>query len=186
MRGVDDRREPAAEWPDGSLWRRSRGIDARDEEAARYLDLAAFADGELDPDERERIAERLALDPEAATDVAAARDLAAGAPGLAAPAAVVARACALVRPGERPGDDAAAGVVVPLRARPRSPSGVRGAVGWAGLAAAAAMVAWIGFTLGMDTSLTVGQRSPGDGGFLQELLNPTSGLLPDLNAGQPT
>lgn len=181
MRGVDNRREPPAEWPDGSLWQRSRSIDARDDEAARFLDLAAFADGELDPDERERIAERLARDADAAADVAAARALATSDVMRPAPAEIVARACALVRPGQ-----AAAGIVVPLRAGWRAPPSMRGAAGWAGLAAAAAMVAWIGFTLGMDTSLAVGQRSVGDDGFLQELLNPTSGVMPDLNAGQPT
>src|SRR5438128_1727016 len=74
MRGDDTRR-------DAALWRRSRTADmtAEEVEAERYLDLAGFADGRLDPDDSEQVAERLAGDPVAAGDVAAPRAPAAGA-----------------------------------------------------------------------------------------------------------
>lgn len=40
---------------DRSLWQRCRGMDAVEDEAARFLDLAAYADGLLDIEERERL-----------------------------------------------------------------------------------------------------------------------------------
>src|SRR5438105_478543 len=84
--------------PDGALWRQSRMTDAAEDEAGRFLDLAGFADGQLDPDDRERVAEWLAGDPIAAGDVAAARTLhAAGEPTEALPRDIVERACSLVR-----------------------------------------------------------------------------------------
>ncbi len=89
--------EPPAASPDGALWRRSLTIDMAEDEDEHFLDLAGYADDRLDPDERDRIAERLAKDPMAAADVAAARAFAgSGLPDEAAPADVVARACALV------------------------------------------------------------------------------------------
>ncbi len=54
---------------DRRLWQRCRMMDADEDEAARFLDLAAFADGLLDIEERERVAALLAADPEAAADV---------------------------------------------------------------------------------------------------------------------
>src|ERR1700732_4296178 len=89
--------------PDGALWRRSLAIDVAEDEAEHFLDLAGYAEDRLDPDERDRIAERLARDSMAAADVAAARAFArSGLPGEAAPADVVARACALVADGMAP------------------------------------------------------------------------------------
>ena len=73
MRGDDTSRVPADGSSDAALWRRSRAIDMVEDEAERYLDLAGYADGRLDPDDRERVAEWLATDPVAAGDVAAAR-----------------------------------------------------------------------------------------------------------------
>src|SRR5438874_4669399 len=58
---------------DRRLWQRCRTIDAEDDEAARFLDLAAYADGLLDIEERERVAALLAADPQAAADVRAAQ-----------------------------------------------------------------------------------------------------------------
>ena len=64
---------------DRILWQRSRTIEAVEDEGARYLDMAAFAEGRLDPDERERVAEWLRSRPDAAGDIAAARALASAA-----------------------------------------------------------------------------------------------------------
>ena len=58
---------------DRRLWQRCRTIDADEDEAARFLDLAAYADGLLDIEERERVAALLAVDPQAAADVRAAQ-----------------------------------------------------------------------------------------------------------------
>ena len=60
MRGNDTRRNPAAGLSDAALWRRSRTVDMSEDaaETERYLDLAGFADGRLDPDDRERVAAR--------------------------------------------------------------------------------------------------------------------------------
>src|SRR5438105_10644428 len=92
--------EPRAASPDGALWRRSLTIDMAEDEDEHFLDLAGYAEDRLDPDERDRIAERLARDPVAAADIAAARALARpGLPDEAAPAHGLARACALVADG---------------------------------------------------------------------------------------
>src|SRR5260370_72592 len=98
MRGNGTRRDPAAGLPDAALWRRSRTVDMPDDEAEaeRYLDLAGFADGRLDPDDRERVAEFLAGNPVAAGDVAAAH--APAGRQVAVPESAIARACALVEP----------------------------------------------------------------------------------------
>src|SRR6266403_2102849 len=97
--------EPLAEAADRALWQRSATAETVEDEGERFLDLAGFADGRLDPDESERVAERLARDADIAADVAAARALATrGAAPEAAPAPIVARACALVsEPGPERG-----------------------------------------------------------------------------------
>jgi len=64
-------REPPAEASDRTLWRSAAAAETIEHEGERFLDLAGFADGRLDPDERDRVAERLARDPDAAADVAA-------------------------------------------------------------------------------------------------------------------
>src|SRR5438309_11991439 len=61
---------------DRRLWQRCRTMDAAEDEAARLLDLAAYADGRLDIEECERVAALLAADPQAAADVRAAQTLA--------------------------------------------------------------------------------------------------------------
>ena len=74
MSRTDEEREELSDWSsDRALWRRSCLTDAPEDEASRFLDLAAFADGLLEPDERDRIAALLAGDPVATDDVAAAR-----------------------------------------------------------------------------------------------------------------
>jgi anti-sigma factor RsiW len=185
MRGDDTRRDPAAGLSDAALWRRSRMVDmAEDEaEAERYLDLAGVADGRLDPDDRERVAERLAADPIAAGDVAAARALAARAERLdAVPGAVIARACALAGGGE---PQPATVIAFPLshQNRPR----LQGLARWGSLVAAMAVASWLGFTLGMDTSLSFAQvRQPSEDSFLREFLDPSTGFMRDLTEGPQT
>jgi anti-sigma factor RsiW len=180
MRGNDTRRDPAAGLPDAALWRHSRLAEMVEDEAERYLDLAGYADGRLDPDDRERIAERLAGDPVAAGDVAAARAHAEWSDPMAEPA--IARACALVGNGAPQ-----RGMVIrfPLigRNRPR----LRGMAGWGSLVAAMAVASWLGFTLGMDTSLSFTQaRQASEDGFLREFLDPSSGFMRDLTEGPQT
>jgi anti-sigma factor RsiW len=176
----DTRREQRAGLSDRELWQRSRMTDATEDEAERALDLAGFADGCLDPDDRERIAEWLAGDPSAAGDVAAARALAARVEQLeAAPEPVIARASALVG-----GGTPQRGTVVAFTVGRRDRSRLRGMAGWGSLVAAMAVASWLGFTLGMDTSLSFGQA--GEDGFLREMLDPGAGFMRELTEGNQT
>jgi hypothetical protein len=170
MRGDDTRRAPSDGLSDAALWRRSRVTDIVEDEAERYLDLAGFADGRLDPDDRERVGAWLASDPVAADDLAAAHVLP---PPAALSEVAIARACALV-----PGNDPRRDTVIPFppsrRYRPRLHSMVR----WGSLAAAMAVASWLGFTLGMDTSFSFAQaRQTGEDTYLGELLDPSSDFL---------
>src|SRR6516225_1087276 len=101
MSPTDEEREELADWSsDRALWRRSCLTDAPEDEASRFLDLAAFADGLLEPDEHDRVAALLAGDVVAKNDVSAARRIDSGA--VEPPARlerIVARACAAF-PGE--------------------------------------------------------------------------------------
>lgn len=163
--------------PDQALWRQSMAIECVDDEAERILDLAAFADDRLDADDGERVAEWLARDPAAASDVAAARAVTAGVAEHIAPAseAVVARASMLV-----PGAAAAAPAeVIAFPARRERPQ-LRGMAQWGSLAAAVAVAAWLGFTLGIDTSRAlVPNDRPVSTGFLSDLLDAQTGLVGD-------
>jgi anti-sigma factor RsiW len=183
MRGNDIRRDSAAGVPDRALWRRCRMVDAAEDEAERYLDLAGFADGHLDPDDRERIAEWLAGDPIAAGDVAAACALATMAERPeAVPEPIVARACALVG-----GNDPQPSKVIPFAPRHQNSPRLHGMARWGSLIAAMAVASWLGFTLGMDTSLSFAQtRQGGEDGFLGELLDPSTGFMGDLTEGAQT
>jgi anti-sigma factor RsiW len=179
MRGNDTRPDPAAGLRDAALWRRSRTVDMTEgaAEAERYLDLAGFADGRLDPDDRERVAEFLAGDSVAAGDVAAALALA-GRQG-AAPESAIARACALVEPR--------CATVVPFPHNRRDRPRLQGMARWGSLVAAMAVASWLGFTLGMDTSLSLVQiRQPGEDGFLHEFVDPSAGFMRDLPEGTQT
>src|SRR5215831_3818580 len=118
MSRADEERKELRDWSsDRDLWRRSCRTDAPEDEAARFLDLAAFADGRLETDEHDRVAAALATDPAAAADVAAARALAGA---IAQPPEgldrVIARACAIL-----PDKSAAKGEVLAFRSpqRPR-------------------------------------------------------------------
>jgi len=169
--------------PDNALWQKSRLLDIPEDESERFLDLAGFADAQLDPDDRERVAEWLAGDPIAAGDVAAARALAAAAEQVeAAPQSIVARASSLVGAGIPQPDQ-----IIPFAPRRRYEPGLRDMASWGSLAAAMALAAWLGFTLGVDTSRSVAQIGrAGEDGFLQELLDPSVGLLRDLTEGTQT
>lgn len=184
MRGDDTSWKAPTLSPDRGLWRRSRMVDLTPDENERFLDLAGFADGRLDPDDRDRVAEWLAKDPIAAEDVATAR---AGAAPEAMPEALVARAVALVAGGDLwPDNVVAFGPRHHERPGRYGPSLV-GAARWGSLVAAMAVAGWLGFTLGMDASLSFAQsRQGGDNGFLSELLDPSTGLMGDLTEGTRT
>lgn len=164
---------------DRALWQRSRDVDAAEDEAERFLDLAGFADRRLDAEDSARVAEMLARDPDATTDITAARAQAGGpVPGV--PGAVFARAAALIGPAEP-----ASGAVIPLPARraPRLQSFAR----WGSLAAAIVLAAWLGFDLGSGASISLTRNGvQSDDGFLRELLDPSSGFLRDLTEGART
>src|SRR6476660_6296336 len=92
-----EREEGMNRSPGRALWQRSCRTDAPEDEAARFLDLAAFVDGRLELDERDRVAAMVAADPAAAADVAAARALA----GSSAESSdgldrIIARTCAIL------------------------------------------------------------------------------------------
>lgn len=176
---------------DRILWQRSCTIEVTEDECARFLDLAAFAEGRLDPDERERVAAWLRNHEEAGDDIDAARALANGgpreAPGWEAPGrealseAAMARACALVgdgAPGRR-------GSVVAFRPH----AGRRPVLGiiaqWSSLAAALVVAGWLGFTLGMDTSgmLTHSGGPVPDDGIAQDLFGSSPAFFRDMTGG---
>jgi anti-sigma factor RsiW len=162
---------------DRALWRRSRLTDAPADEAARFLDLAGFADGLLDPDERDRVAALVAADPESVADVAAAQGFAGGLGetpvGLER---IVARACAIL-PNRHP----ASAQIVAFPARPQGHRVLHGMVQWGSLAAALVVASWLGFSMGSDTSIALSQ--PGlssDTGLMPELFDPGTGFLRDF------
>jgi anti-sigma factor RsiW len=175
--------EPRAASPDGALWRRSLAIDAIEDEEEYFLDLAGFADDRLDPDERERIAERLARDPMAAADVAAAQAFARSElPVEAVPADIATRACALVADGMP-----LRGRVIPFPQFLRPQPTLHGVARWTGLAAAVVLASWLGFALGGDASAffgPVGQAN--EDSLLRDLLDPSTALLRDLTGGAQT
>ena len=171
-----ERREMGADWsPDRALWRRSCRTEAPEDDVARFLDLAAFADGLLEPDEHDRVAAFLARDPATADDVAAARKIDGGA--VEPPARlerIVTRACAAF-PGETN-----ARVVTFVRPPGRHRI-LHGVAQWGSLAAAIAMAGWLGFAMGSDASRTLSDPvSSGDASVLPELFDPGSGFLRDL------
>jgi anti-sigma factor RsiW len=170
-----EEREKLPDWSsDRALWRRSCLTDATEDEVSRFLDLAAFADGLLEPDESDRIAALLAADPVARDDVAAARHgtVPEGPPGTLE--RIVARACAIL-PSEP------ASRVVAFTLRPRRRRILQGVAQWGSLAAAMVLASWLGFAMGTDTSraLTAPVTS-NDASFLPELFDPGSGFVHDL------
>jgi anti-sigma factor RsiW len=176
-RGPEKGPDPA----DRRLWQRCRMIDAAEDETARFLDLAAYADGRLDSEEQERIAALLAADPQAAADIRAARALA----GTEQPSAGLERVIARAIAGS-PDAYSDAGKVVSLAAR-RGRRLVQACAQWGSLAAAIALAGWLGFAMGSDTSLALSHhQQTGDTGLLPELFDPVTGLLRDLGEGLRT
>ena len=58
---------------------------------------------------------------------------------------------------------------------------------WGSLAAAVALVGWLGFAMGSDTSLALSEdRQPSDTGLLPELFDPGPNFLRDLGEGMRT
>jgi hypothetical protein len=167
--------------PDRALWRRSRDIEAAEDEAERFLDLAGFADGRLDAEDSERVAELLARDRTADGDVAAARIVAAE-PMPATPDRVFERAAALVGSGDLP-----RGRVLAFPARRWTTPNLQRFAQWGSLAAAVVLAGWLGFALGADTSISLTRTGPqSEDGFLRELLDPSAGFLRDLTEGART
>jgi hypothetical protein len=169
----EERAKLADSSSDGDLWRRSCLTLAPEDDPNRLLDLAAFADGLLEPDDHDRIAWLLARDPTAMEDVAAARM-----PQDAVPPGsldrIVARACAILRtePQSR---------VVAFAAPPGRRRILHSMTQWGSLAAAIAFASWLGFAMGSDASRTLSGRVPSnDTGFLPELFEPGGGFLRDL------
>src|SRR5689334_17721089 len=115
--------------------------------------MAAFAEGRLDPDERERVAEWLRGRPDAVGDIEAARALANGAaPGHYLPGhlseTAVARACALIDGGAA----SRRGTVIAFRTGTVRRPVLTTVTQWGSLAAALVVAGWLGFALGMDAS----------------------------------
>jgi anti-sigma factor RsiW len=165
---------------DRNLWQLSRVTDAVEDESDRLLDLAAFADGRLDPDEQERIAEWLRVRPKFAGDIAAARALASGRAYEVLSETGVARATALVD-GSGP---SRRGTVIAFPARLGKRPGLAALAHWSGLAAALVVAGWLGFTLGMDTSGMLAPNSPRfDDGVAQELFGSSPAFFRDLTGG---
>jgi len=163
---------------DREIWQQSRLADAPHDELALLLDLAAFADEQLDPDERERIADLLARNSELAADIRAARQLAGGPAAAVAHFAVaesvLARAAALI-------PEPAHGRVVPFPTRRRPLPRVYGVAGWGSFAAAMLVAGWLGFSLGTETLQALGPvGQTADDGFLHELFDPSIGIARDL------
>jgi anti-sigma factor RsiW len=182
----DATEEPAGSDAGRTLWRRSHTAEMPDDETGRFLDFAALADGMLDDeDEHDRVAAFVAGDPAAASDVAAARAISTG--GIAMPGGlgpVIARAVALVDEVREPAS------VIPFVSPPAGRRVLHGVAQWGGLAAALAFAGWLGFSMGSGASLSLsapGQPPQlGDGNFLPELLDPSTGFLRDLGEGQQT
>lgn len=166
---------------DRRLWQRCRTFDAPEDEAARFLDLAGFADGLLDADDRERVAAWLAHDPDAAADVSAASTLRGQDGGAAELAHVIARACAI-----SPDAAAARGRVVML-ADWRGRRLVQGFAQWGSIAAAIALVSWLGFSMGSDTSLALtAPRQQSESSLLPDMFDSGPAFLRDLGEGLRT
>lgn len=159
---------------DRELWRRGRDIEALPDEAERFLDLAAFADGRLDDDDTARIAALIALDSAAAGDVAAARAVVETA-ALPADERIVARAAALIG-ASGPG----AAVIAFPPPHPAAPRPWFSAARWSGLAAAIVLASWLGFNLGSGFYDFGATARSADEVSASELFDPAPLLLRDF------
>ena len=156
-------------------------MDAPEDEAARLLDLAAYADDRLDVEERERVAALLADDQEASADVRAARALAGVEPASAGLEQIIARAVAIL-----PDVGVGPASVIPFTPRPGRRA-IEVFAEWGSVAAALALASWLGFAMGSDTSRAlVGPQPTNDTTLLPELFDPAPGFLRDLGEGVRT
>jgi hypothetical protein len=130
---------------DRDVWRRSQETDASRDEAEILMDLAAFADNRLDPDEAARVEALIVGDADAAADVAATRVLAGTAIAAADPA-IIGRAEALVGEGSREA------VLIAFPAPRPAMRPWHSAASWSSLAAAMVVAGWLGFDLGSGLS----------------------------------
>jgi len=180
-RAAEEMEEGADRASDRDLWRRCRTIDALEDDTARFLDLAAFADGRLEIEERDRVAALLADDPAAAADVAVARELAVDQTS-ADLEQIILRACAIVR------DPAPArGRVVPFARSRRYRPILQNWAQWGSVAAAIVVACWLGFAMGRDASLALSQPAqPSDTSILPELFDPATGFLRDIGESSRT
>ena len=160
---------------DHALWERSRALDAPANEEVRFLDLAGFAEGLLDPDEQERVGAFVAGDSAAEADVAAALAFTGGIDERPVGfERIVARACALV-------PDVQFSTARVIAFAPRQRRVLHGLAQWASLAAAILVASWLGFSMGSDTSFALSQ--PGlssDSSVIPELFDPGTGFLRDF------
>jgi anti-sigma factor RsiW len=188
MMPTDEEREERPDpLSDRRLWQRCRMIDAPEDEAARFLDLAAFAEGRLDADEQDRVAALLAADPGAAADVRSARSLDGTEEGSADLEPIIARACAIFPDADHPNADQWRGQIIALVPRRSRRPLVQSFAQWGSIAAAIAVASWLGFAMGSDASLALSNpHQPSDVGFLPELFDPASSLLRDLGEGLRT
>lgn len=163
---------------DKAIWQYCQITDIEPDEAERWLDLAAFVDTRLDPDEHDRVATLLMADLDAAGDIAAARALAA-APHQAADEAVIARAASLVAaPVERRGQ------LIPFRGRTQPTQSLFMLARWGSLAAAVAMACWLGFALGTNAWVALTQiNQSSDENFVGDLVDPSGGVLRSISDG---
>jgi hypothetical protein len=148
-------------------------MNASPDEAQDLMDLAAFADNRLDPDETARIEALIARDLDAAADVAAARALAGTAMTPADPA-IIASAEALVG-GARP--------EATLIAFPAPRPAMRpwySAASWSSLAAAMILAGWLGFDLGSGLSTSPAFSRPAEDVSANELLDAAPLMVHDF------
>jgi anti-sigma factor RsiW len=139
--------DPAAR----ALWQRYRQGPPAAVAEPDLMELAAYADGLLDPAASAAVEAWLALHPEALADIAAARDLATGEiAALPAPLPVIRAARGLVTP-------------------PPAPLWRR-AANWSSVAAAAMVVAVIGFQVGIATATSLGDFVDSDSGYEEDVL----------------
>ena len=182
MRTGKEREEGSHRLSDRLLWQRGRVTEMPEDDALRFLDFAAFADGLLDTDERDRVAALLAADPDAAADVAAAQSVGGIDEMPAGFEHIVQRACAIA-----PDAKAARGVVSAFTPQPKRRRIVYDFAQWGSIAAALAVASWLGFSMGTDASLALTEpRQPGEATLLPELFDPPTGLLRDLGEGLRT
>lgn len=163
MGGPMDSAEEAGLW---RRWREAGGGRLAAGAEPDALELAAYAENRLSPEETEAVEDWLSSNPQIIKDIFAAREIDESALP-EAPEAVVARAAALVGVGD--------GKVLAFRRPTASRRRWRGAASWGAMAASLLVASLAGFAMGDDTYATLLGGSPPVLG--QELLDPPSSLF---------